>query len=378
MTDIHSTIERYLPDARGGDSQAFSELVKSTQTTVASIALAIVRDVQVSEDIAQEAYLRIWHRLGDLRNPGSFLPWLRQVTRNLARDHLRRAKARPGDRVSGDASEALAELLDGRPNAEAQLLVDEDLRALEQALEELPTDAREILTLYYREDRSVDQLSALLGISAAGVRQRLSRARQRLREGVEPLLESTLIRSSPGTAFTAAVGSLLAASAPPPAAAAAATAATMGTKSVLKAAALGGLGLLLGALGGIAGVLLGMRPLLKTPFSDEEHAALLRQQRLGVGIVLLAVLGFAAVMVLPGWLPAVAVYLAFILALTWHTQLAVPRILEERLAAEREDDPEAGLRQARARKLGLLGLIGGGLSGFLGLAAGLVTSGRLG
>ncbi|MEO1081684.1 MAG: sigma-70 family RNA polymerase sigma factor [Pseudomonadota bacterium] len=376
MSDINSTIERYLPDARGGDAQAFAELVKSTQTTVASIALAIVRDVQISEDIAQEAYLRIWHRLGDLRNPGSFLPWLRQITRNLARDHLRRAKARPGDRVGGDASEALAELLDGRPNAEAELLVDEDRRALEQALEELPTDSREILTLYYREGRSVEQLSALLGISAAGVRQRLSRARQRLRDGLEPLLESTLVRSSPGAAFTAAVGSMLAASAPPPAAAAAAAA--VGTKSLFKAAALGSLGLLLGALGGIAGVLLGMRPLLKTPFSDRERQALLRQQRLGVCIVLIAILGFAAVIFLPGWLPAVTVYLAFIAALTWHTQVAVPRILEERLADERAADPEAGFRQARARKLGLLGLIGGGLSGFLGLAAGLVTSGRLG
>ncbi len=375
MTDINSTIARYLPDARSGDPQAFAELVKSTQTTVTSIALAVVRDVAISEDIAQEAYLRIWRNLGDLRNPGSFLPWLRQITRNLARDYLRRARARPGDTAGDDDARALAELLDARPHAETRLLADEEAQALQQAFDAIPADAREVLTLYYREGRSVGQLSNLLGISAAGVRQRLSRARQRLRQGVEPLLESTLVRSSPGAAFTAAIGSMLAATAPPPAAAAAAAA--VGTKSLLKATAFAGLGLFLGALGGIAGVLLGMRPILKKPFNDREREALLRQQSRGIWIVLLAIAGFAVTTFTPGWLPPLTVYVLFMIALGWHTQVAVPRILEERMAAERAADPTAGERQARGRRLGLLGLVGGGFCGFLGLVAGLGASGRL-
>jgi len=58
--------------------------------------------VQASEDIAQEAFIKAWQQLNQLSNPSSFLPWLRQITRNLARDWLRANRGRP---LSGEAAE---------------------------------------------------------------------------------------------------------------------------------------------------------------------------------------------------------------------------------------------------------------------------------
>lgn len=108
MSEIEQRIAEHLPAARRGDREAFAELVAATQTVTTSLALAVVRDVQYSEDIAQEAYVRVWQRLDRLGNPDSFLPWLRQITRNLARDHLRRKRVRPGDTSDGiDAETAL-------------------------------------------------------------------------------------------------------------------------------------------------------------------------------------------------------------------------------------------------------------------------------
>ena len=67
--------------AAGGDRDAFARLVDETRGLVASIALAILRDVDVSRDVAQDVLLVAWRDLRKLREPASFLPWLRQITR---------------------------------------------------------------------------------------------------------------------------------------------------------------------------------------------------------------------------------------------------------------------------------------------------------
>ena len=79
-------LQTELPAATRGSQEAYGRIVHACQNTVTAIALAITRDVQASEDIAQEAFLKAWQQLDRLKNTASFLPWLRQITRNLARD----------------------------------------------------------------------------------------------------------------------------------------------------------------------------------------------------------------------------------------------------------------------------------------------------
>ena len=373
MSEAARTIALHLPAARRGDVAAFTELVRATQSTVSAIALAVVRDVQHSEDVAQEAYLRVWRKLGELKNPDSFLPWLRQVTRNLARDHLRRMRARPGDQPGNqDVLRSIATDDEGAARATAREV---EFAALNKAFDRLPAEAREVLALYYREGRSAESVASLLGLSPAAVRQRLSRARKRLRDDLEKRLASTVIASAPGAAFTAAVGALLAGASPP---AAAAVFGGLGVKAGAKVIGGAGLGIVLALLGGIAGVVLGIRPYLRTATNPAERTALLRQRNIGIAMVVLAVAGFLASAVLPGWQPAALVYALFMIGLFWHTQIALPRILAQRLAAERARDPVAARRQRRQRMIGWIGFIGGGLAGGTGLLFGLISSGRLG
>src|SRR6056297_2295749 len=130
MDDANQAVAMPLPAAHKGDRQAVAALVGATQNTVSSIALAVVRDVQHSEDIAQEAYLTVWKRIKTLRNPESFLPWLRQITRNLALDHLRRGKARPGDAPgTEDGASEIERSVQGGTDGEAAALADEIGRA---------------------------------------------------------------------------------------------------------------------------------------------------------------------------------------------------------------------------------------------------------
>ena len=242
-----------LPAARRGSHEAYGRIVRACQNTVTAIALAITGDVQASEDIAQEAFLSAWQQLDRLRNSASFLPWLRQITRNLARDWLRAQAQRP---LSGEAAEiAIGMAADPSPEPADRLLRGEAEAAAEDIISALPEDSREVLLLFYREGQSSRQVAALLGLSDEAVRKRLSRARASVREDLLQRFGGFARSTAPSAAFALAVAGALAMAAP-----VSATAAVVGS-GVFGAGAgkLGAGGLATGgAAGGVAGGSLGL------------------------------------------------------------------------------------------------------------------------
>jgi len=242
-----------LPAARRGSHEAYGRIVRACQNTVTAIALAITRDVHASEDIAQEAFLTAWRQLDRLRNSASFLPWLRQITRNLARDWLRAQAQRP---LSGEAAEiAIGMAADPSPEPADRLLRGEAEAVAEDIISALPEDSREVLLLFYREGQSSRQVAALLGLSDEAVRKRLSRARASVREELVQRFGKFARTTAPSAAFGLAVVGALATAAPTTAAAAA-----FGTGVLGGGAGKLGAGSLAtgGAAGGVAGGSLGL------------------------------------------------------------------------------------------------------------------------
>ena len=96
-------LEPLVVAAAAGDREAFGRLVTATSGVVSSIALAILKDLDSSRDVAQDVFLAAWRDLRKLRNPSSFLPWMRQLARNRAHHVLRshvRARRREADSVT--------------------------------------------------------------------------------------------------------------------------------------------------------------------------------------------------------------------------------------------------------------------------------------
>ncbi|MBD8636312.1 sigma-70 family RNA polymerase sigma factor [Stenotrophomonas sp. CFBP 13725] len=200
-------LHRELPAAAEGCQHAYGRIVQACQNTVTAIALAITRDREASEDIAQDAFVRGWQQLQTLRNPSSFMPWLRQITRNLARDWLRRQRGRP---LSGDAADlAIQMAADPSPDAADRLQQIEEETAAEDIISALPEDSREVLLLYYREGQRSQHVANLLGLSDAAVRKRLSRARGMVREGLLQRFGEFARSTAPSAAFATAVVSTL-------------------------------------------------------------------------------------------------------------------------------------------------------------------------
>ncbi|MEO8000640.1 MAG: sigma-70 family RNA polymerase sigma factor [Arenimonas sp.] len=274
---IESIIQTHLPAAANGDQHAYSRIVHGCQNTVTSIALAIVRDVPASEDIAQEAFMSAWQQLKKLKNAGSFLPWLRQITRNLARDYLRAQKYRANP--AGDIEAMMLSVADPAPGPSEFLAEQEDAKIAAAVIDALPEESREVLLLYYREGQNTHQVASLLGMQDAAVRKRLSRARQTIREELLQRTGNFVKASAPSLAFTTLVSSLLFAAAPSTATAGV-LATTAGSSSIagkgffaiLSAVANS---ILLGIGASILGIWSGLWPSLKNAHDQREKRELI-------------------------------------------------------------------------------------------------------
>jgi RNA polymerase sigma factor (sigma-70 family) len=359
-------LEPLVVAAARGDAEAYGELVTQTSPLVSSITLAIVRDLELSREVAQDVFLAAWRDLRSLRNPASFLPWLRQTARNRAKTALRTGSRR---RRLGIANEDLPAVSDPRPNIADTLILEEELLALEEALSALPEETREVLTLYYREGQSVAQVAALLEMSEVAVKKRLSRARASMRASLQEKIGETLYRTTPSEAFTAAVIAALPPAAPTGALATLTLSKIAGGLKLLGATS----GVLLGGLGGVAGVVLGTRKWLNDAQDESERRALRLFRLVSCVLVLLFAAALPAVVVAthnPWWsLPWFCFFIAT-LAILQHVWL--PRIVKRRMEAERLSDPQwAAERRLRERRAAILGWTLGILGGSLGLAVGL-------
>lgn len=377
MTSLSSTafldsqVQAQVRAAARGDQEAFARLVDATRTLVCSIALAILRDVEASRDVAQDVFLSAWRDLGKLRNPASFLPWLRQMTRNRAHHVLRdRVRSR---RVISDAGadDLMAAATDPRPGAGEILLADEERRLLAEALEALSDESREVVTLYYREGRSVRQVADLLGLREEAVKQRLTRARSRLRREMLDRLGETLQRTAPGATFTAGLMTTLALGAPASAAAAGFGTAAKLAPGGLKLAALFG-GAALGAACGILGIVRGARPLLARARDEQERRGIRLYVAAASATTVAATAGLAFN---PDPLSLVLTFLLFYIILIALFFGWLPRVTARRLAAELAEDPGAFERHRRERRIQLLAAVLGFIFGIGGVFWGFMLSG---
>ncbi len=339
---------RIAPDvtaAARGDQQAFERLVDVTRNTVTSITLAILRDIELSRDVAQEVYLMVWRDLRKLRDPTSFLPWLRQLTRNRAHQALR-THVRRHRRIETAGDDILAAAADPRPDVLRALVADEERAALAAAIDDLPAASREVVVLYYREGQSAKQVAALLDLSEDAVKQRLSRARERLRAALVTQIEG----SSPSVAFTAGIIAAVATMAAPATASAAIIGASKGGKigtSVLAVTGASLFGALAGLAGGWAGVAFGTRDLLRLARDENERRGVLQTAALSM----LVTLGFiVGIMVRPTPMVATVGFAVMMVAFFITHFVWLPRITRRRMEAELLEDPVGAATMHRTRR----------------------------
>lgn len=156
------------------DSAFFEELYRQYYAPALLYARTLCRSSAMAEDMVQEAFYRAWLALPE--NVVSFRSWLFRVLRNLIIDQQRRQKHLADEEPPDTADNTTPESI---------LLQREETAALYRAMAALATDEQELLTLYFFARLTAPELAGLLHATPAAIRQRLRRARMRLRQRME-------------------------------------------------------------------------------------------------------------------------------------------------------------------------------------------------
>ncbi len=159
-----------------GDEAALGALMERWELPVKSVIGRIVLNASEAEELAQEAFVRLWQQREKYRADAPFRPWIFAIAVNLARNRLRWWRSRPEvalDEWTGNAGDATS----GRVSAETA----ERSAAVRDAIAALPTDLREAIVLFEYEQMSQAEIALVVGASAKAVETRIHRARERLR-----------------------------------------------------------------------------------------------------------------------------------------------------------------------------------------------------
>lgn len=156
--------------ARTKKRQSFDELYAVHAPEAKRIAYLLVGDRSIAEDLAQEAFVRVLGRFGDLRNPDAFRTYVMRTVVSLSKNHFRRR------------SVERKHLTPPKLHAAVPHERDDDLF---DALRKLPERQRAAVVLRYCEDLSEQQTAEVLGTSPKAVKSLVTRGLAALREEVE-------------------------------------------------------------------------------------------------------------------------------------------------------------------------------------------------
>lgn len=167
-----------------GDNDAFGILVETYQDRVFNLALRMSGNTDDAFDLAQEAFFRAWRGLSGFQFEASFSTWLFRLTSNVCLDWLRAKKRRPTvslTSVGNEEETVQLDLPDPGMGPEELLIAAENRSTLAAAMNALPVEYRQILTLRAIDGLSYTEIAEVLQLREGTVKSRLSRARVALR-----------------------------------------------------------------------------------------------------------------------------------------------------------------------------------------------------
>lgn len=170
------TDEQLIEWVAGGDKSCLGTLFERHHAGLYRYCLQLSRDRQLSEDLVQDAFIKVLKAARDYRGEGSFKAWLYQIARHLAFDRLRADKRRNNQGYAAQVEPELEEAREPSRAADAG----ERVSLLGQALAGLPAAAREVIWLGRFEFSGYEELAAALGCSPGAARVRMHRAMKQL------------------------------------------------------------------------------------------------------------------------------------------------------------------------------------------------------
>jgi RNA polymerase sigma-70 factor (ECF subfamily) len=181
-----------------GDQKAFGLLVVKYQRRIERLIGRMVRDTDLVEDIAQETFIRAYRALAQFRGEAQFYTWLYRIAVNTAKKALVDLKRDPvvsesalrGGSDDEDETSGVENELTSAETPETVLAAKEIAATVNSAMEALPDELRQAVTLREIEGLSYEEIAEVMNCPIGTVRSRIFRAREAISAKVKPLLEN--------------------------------------------------------------------------------------------------------------------------------------------------------------------------------------------
>jgi RNA polymerase sigma-70 factor (ECF subfamily) len=176
--DIHEL--NALRSIRNGSPSGYDYLVAKYMRRTMAICWSVVKNEADAEDLAQEAFVRAYQKIGAMKSDDAFAPWLFRIATNLCLDFLRR---------KGRFREEELEDTHASPMRSDGIPTEDVAAAIDRALASLPDMQRIVATLYLVEEFSHAEIAAMMKLNEGTVRSHLSLARRKLQVQLRDLFE---------------------------------------------------------------------------------------------------------------------------------------------------------------------------------------------
>ncbi len=167
----------YIEKVLNGDTSAYTILVNKHKDMVFTIARKIARSTEDAEEIAQDAFIKAFKSLENFKQRSKFSTWLYRITYNTAVSRVRKKNIEVSviddEVIENYPGEQVYEFVEAMDDQRQQQFID-------TALEKLPPEDNVVITLFYLEECSVEEISKITALSKSNVKVKLHRIRKRL------------------------------------------------------------------------------------------------------------------------------------------------------------------------------------------------------
>jgi RNA polymerase sigma-70 factor (ECF subfamily) len=166
-----------------GEQNAYAELVNRYQGYVFTLVLRMIKSREDAEEVAQDVFVKAYRSLADFRGESKFSTWLYTIANTTSITFLRKKKLD----VYSLENEKVFEVADSKDSGFRANIVEQKSRVnmVNEAIAMLSPDDAEIITLFYKAEQNLEEISKILRLETNTVKVRLHRARTRLKEKME-------------------------------------------------------------------------------------------------------------------------------------------------------------------------------------------------
>jgi len=190
---LHREVEaRLAAQLLAGEPEAFDRFVEHFRTKIFHYSWLMCGQREDAEEVVQEALLKVFENLADLRDPSRVRPWVFQIAKNACLMKRRKSVFAPARELSlddhgshGDGADRELQIADGGSLPDRRLIQAEQRRALDRAIAALPESYKSVMLLRDVEELSTAETAQILDLTEDVVKTRLHRARVSVRKTLE-------------------------------------------------------------------------------------------------------------------------------------------------------------------------------------------------